>query len=77
MAILDEATTLGSRRMFLTGMLLAHELAGAPLPDELVAIARNDRNVSAIGKARRERTISRRRARRHAIRSVGSSDSID
>ena len=50
MAILDEATTLGSRRMFLTGMLLAHELAGAPLPDELVAIARNDRNVSAIAR---------------------------
>ncbi|MGC2445839.1 hypothetical protein, partial [Candidatus Binatus sp.] len=50
MAILDEATTLGSRRMFLTSMLLAHELAGAPRPDELVAVARNDRNVSAIAR---------------------------
>src|SRR5208337_4578564 len=38
MAILDEATTLGSRRMFLTGIYLAHELVGAPVPSDLVAI---------------------------------------
>jgi putative nucleotidyltransferase-like protein len=48
MAILDEATTLGSRRMFLTGILLAHELVGAPVPDDLVAIARHDRAVRAL-----------------------------
>ena len=48
MAILDEATTLGSRRMLLTGIMLAHELAGAPVPDEIVAIAGNDRKVRAL-----------------------------
>ena len=42
MAILDEATTLGSRRMFLTGIYLAHELVGAPVPEDVVAIARDD-----------------------------------
>ncbi|HKN14058.1 MAG TPA: nucleotidyltransferase family protein [Candidatus Binatus sp.] len=50
MAILDEATTLGSRRMFLTGIYLAHELVGAPVPSDLVAIARNDRAVRALAR---------------------------
>ncbi len=44
-AIIGEATTLGSRRIFLTGLCLAHELIGAPIPDDVVAIARNDRAV--------------------------------
>jgi Uncharacterised nucleotidyltransferase len=48
MAILDEATPLGSRRMFLSGIYLAHELVGAPVPDDLVAIARSDRTVRAL-----------------------------
>ncbi len=48
MAILDEAATLGSRRMFLSGIYLARELVGAPVPDDLVAIARNDRDVRAL-----------------------------
>jgi len=46
--ILDEATALGSRRMFLTGIYLAHELVGAPAPGDLVAIARDDRAVAAL-----------------------------
>ncbi|MGH7926057.1 MAG: nucleotidyltransferase domain-containing protein [Candidatus Binatus sp.] len=48
MAILDEATALGSRRMFLTGICLAHELVGAPIPDEVGATARGDRAVRAL-----------------------------
>jgi hypothetical protein len=48
MATLDEATALGSRRMFLTGVLLAHELIEAPVPAELVATARSDRAVSSL-----------------------------
>jgi hypothetical protein len=48
MAILDQATTLGSRRIFLTGIYLAHELVGAPIPEDLVATARNDRAVRAL-----------------------------
>jgi hypothetical protein len=50
MAILDQATTLGSRRIFLTGIYLAHELVGAPIPDGLVAIARNDRAVRDLAR---------------------------
>jgi hypothetical protein len=48
MAILDEATTLGSRRMFLTGIYLARELVGAPVPEDVVAIARHDPAVCAL-----------------------------
>lgn len=48
MAILDEATTLGSRRMFLTGVYLARELVGAPVPEDVVAIARRDPVVCAL-----------------------------
>ena len=50
MAILDQATTLGSRRIFLSGIYLAHELVGAPIPEDLVAIARNDRAVRALAR---------------------------
>jgi hypothetical protein len=50
MAMLDEATTLGSRRIFLTGIYLAHELAGAPIPEGVVAIAGNDRTVRALAR---------------------------
>jgi hypothetical protein len=50
MAILDEATTLGSRRIFLTGIYLAHELVGAPIPEDIVAIARNDHAVRALAR---------------------------
>ena len=49
-AILDEATTLGSRRMFLTGILLAHELVGAPVNSDVVAIARRDRAVDSLAR---------------------------
>jgi Uncharacterised nucleotidyltransferase len=49
-AILDEATTLGSRRMFLTGILLAHELVGAPVNPDVVAIARRDRAVDSLAR---------------------------
>ena len=48
MGILDQATALGSRRMFLTGICLAHELVGAPIPAELVTIARGDRAARAL-----------------------------
>ncbi len=47
-ATLDEATALGSRRMFLTGIYLAHELVGAPAAADVVAIARDDRDVRAL-----------------------------
>jgi hypothetical protein len=47
-AILDEAAALGSRRIFLTGIYLAHELVGAPIPAELVAAARDDGSVKAL-----------------------------
>ncbi len=46
--ILDEAGALGSRRMFLTAIYLAHELVGAPIPASLVTIARGDRAVGAL-----------------------------
>ena len=48
MGILDEAAALGSRRMFLTGIWLAHELAGAPIPADLVRLARGDRAARAL-----------------------------
>jgi hypothetical protein len=48
MEILKEATALGSRRMFLTGVCLAHELVEAPVAAELVATARGDRAVRAL-----------------------------
>ncbi len=48
MEILEEATALGSRRMFLTGIYLARELVDAPVADGLVAIARGDRAVAAL-----------------------------
>lgn len=48
MAILAEATALGSRKMFLTGIYLAHDLVGAPVAEELITIARDDRAVSAL-----------------------------
>ncbi len=50
MAILNQATTLGSRRIFLTGIYLAHELVDAPIPDDVLAIARNDRTVRELAK---------------------------
>jgi Uncharacterised nucleotidyltransferase len=50
MAMLDEATALGSRRMFLTGILLAHDLVGAPVQADVVAIARRDRAVASLAK---------------------------
>jgi hypothetical protein len=49
-AILDEATTLGSRRMFLTGILLAHEIVGAPIAEDIVAIARRDLAVESLAR---------------------------
>ena len=48
MEILDEATALGSRRMFLTGICLAHELLDAPIPANVVEIARGDRAAQAL-----------------------------
>jgi len=50
MAMLDEATALGSRRMLLTGVLLAHDLIGAPVQAEVVVIARRDRAVESLAK---------------------------
>jgi len=50
MAMLDQATTLGSRRIFLTGLYLAHELVGAPIPEDLLAIARNDHAVRDLAR---------------------------
>jgi hypothetical protein len=56
--ILDEATALGSRRMFLTGIYLAHELVGAQVPVELMAAARDDRTVNALAKRVARRLFS-------------------
>jgi Uncharacterised nucleotidyltransferase len=50
MAMLDEATALGSRRMFLTGILLAQEQVGAPVQADVVAIARRDRAVESLAR---------------------------
>jgi hypothetical protein len=50
MAMLDDATALGSRRMFLTGILLAHDLVGAPVQVDVVAIARRDRAVESLAR---------------------------
>jgi hypothetical protein len=50
MTMLDEATRLGSRRMFLTGILLAHELLDAPVHPDIVAIARRDRTVESLAR---------------------------
>jgi hypothetical protein len=36
--------------MFLTGILLAHELVGAPIPEDVVAIARRDRAVESLAR---------------------------
>jgi len=48
MTMLDEATALGSRRIFLTGIYLAHELVGAPITGDVVEIARRDTAVRAL-----------------------------
>ena len=48
MEILEEATALGSRRMFLTGICLAHDLVDAPIPANVVEIARGDRAARAL-----------------------------
>ena len=48
MEILEEATALGSRRMFLTGICLAHDLVDAPIPANVVEIARSDRAARAL-----------------------------
>ena len=49
-AILDEATALGSRRIFLTGILLAYDLLAAPVHAEVVAIARRDSAVESLAR---------------------------
>ena len=49
-AMLVEASRLGSRRMFLTGVLLARELLEAPVPDQLVAVARGDSDVASLAR---------------------------
>ena len=48
MDILDEATALGSRRMLLTGICLAHDLLDAPIPADVVEIAHGDRAARAL-----------------------------
>ncbi len=48
MDTLDEATALGSRRMFLTGICLAHDLLDAPIPANVVEIARRERAAQAL-----------------------------
>lgn len=50
MGMLNEAARLGSRRMFLTGICLAHRLVGAPVAPELVALAHDDRAVMALAR---------------------------
>jgi hypothetical protein len=50
MAMLDEATALGSRSMFLMGILLANDLVGAPIQADVVAIARRDRAVESLAR---------------------------
>ena len=50
MEILDNAAALGSRRMLLTGIYLAHALVGAPVGAELVGKARGDRAVIALAR---------------------------
>lgn len=47
-ALTGRATALGTRRMLQLGVLLAHELLGAPVPAPVVKLARADRAVSRL-----------------------------
>jgi len=44
-ALMDEATRLGFRRVFLVGMLMASKLARAPLTESIMAAIRSERGV--------------------------------
>jgi hypothetical protein len=46
--VLDRATALGVRRMLLLGVLLAHDLLDAPVPEPFVQRARADHPVSTL-----------------------------
>jgi hypothetical protein len=44
-ALTGRATSLGVRRMLLLGLLLAHDVLEAPVPDNMLNLARRDRTV--------------------------------
>jgi len=46
--VLEHTLINGNRRMVATGLLLAHELLGATLPDDLVKNIRSDRVVTSV-----------------------------
>jgi Uncharacterised nucleotidyltransferase len=45
---LARASQCGSRRMLLTGLYLAHALLGAPLPDDVFAVAASDPQIVSL-----------------------------
>jgi hypothetical protein len=47
-AVLERAAAIGTRRMLLLGVLLAHELLGALVPAAVLARARADRAVAHL-----------------------------
>lgn len=47
--VLETATRLRVRRMLLLGLGLAHDLLGAPVPQDVLQIARSDRPVVRLG----------------------------
>jgi hypothetical protein len=47
-ALVSRAATLGVRRMVLLGVLLAHDLLDAPVPREVLELARSDRPVAGL-----------------------------
>lgn len=49
-ALLERAIELGVRRMVLLGVLLAHDLLGAPAPAEIVRLARSDAAVTRLAR---------------------------
>lgn len=48
-ALINRATTLGSRRRLFLGLILAHELFGTRLPDDVLRQVRSDRGIVALG----------------------------
>lgn len=47
-ALMSRASAAGARRMLLLGVLLAHDLLGAPVPKEVLQRARSDRTVPGL-----------------------------
>jgi hypothetical protein len=48
LGVVDRAAALGARRMLLLGVLLAHDLLGAPARDDVLRLARSDGTVARL-----------------------------